>query len=83
MSGGGTTVTLASALPTPLASSYIITSGIAVGNVSHTEGRFNTTLGNWSHAEGITNLVLGNYSHAEGSGNFITANGAHAEGFGN
>ena len=52
-----------------------------IGNYSHAEGEYTSTIGLGSHAEGTGTNALGYYSHAEGWGAIATGNASHAEGY--
>jgi hypothetical protein len=60
---------------------YLISSGLALGDYSHTEGDRTLATGIASHAEGALTEASGDYSHAEGNDTTASGNHSHAEGY--
>lgn len=88
------TITVSSTFGTALSGKTCHIIGGAVGEYSHTEGRYCNALGNASHAEGenteacgddshtegYLTVTVGKYAHAEGNNTYANGNNAHTEG---
>lgn len=65
---------------TELTEVYLLSSGVAAGRFSHTEGDNTVAAGNFSHAEGCATYAGRPNSHAEGVDTTAYGDAAHAEG---